>query len=77
MPRPRPTAAFQEVAEVGKTPMIVRVTRERLLQAIRDAGIDIPNNAKVTFFVPGGGDYSNTHIDLDDNEQIVSVRYEK
>lgn len=80
MPRPRPTAAFREVPEVGKTPMVVRVTRSLLLQAIRDAGIDLPhsvNAVSVTFMVPGGGDYSNCQVDLDDDQQVVSVRYEK
>lgn len=57
------------------TPMIVVVTRSVLIRAIREAGIDVPDNAQVTFQVPGGGDYSNCEVDLDDEEQVVSVRY--
>lgn len=63
-----------------RTPMIVTVDRSTLLAAIRDAGIDIPKQASaisVTFRVPGGGDYSSCDVELDDNEQVISVRYER
>lgn len=75
MPRAHP--AFEERPAAGKMPMIVRVTRSALLAAIRMEGIEVPCDAKVTFYVPGGGDYSNTHVELDDTDQVISVRYER
>ena len=75
MPRAHPT--FEERPVGGKMPMIVRVTRSALLAAIRMEGIDVPSNAKITFHVPDGGDYSNTEVELDDTDQVISVRYEK
>ena len=31
---------------------------------------DLPDNAEVTFYVPGGGDWSNTSIDITDEYPI-------
>lgn len=74
-------AIFKErPVQERKTPMVIIVDRSTLLAAIRDAGIDIPKQASaisVTFRVPGGGDYSSTDVELDDKEQVISVRYEK
>lgn len=77
MPRPRPTQVFHEEPVKGKTPMIVRVTASSIITAIRDAGIDIPGDARVTFHVPSGGDYSGMDVDLNEHEQVISVRYER
>lgn len=69
--------AFKEEMILTPQPMIVTVSRSTLIAAIRDAGIDVPPNAEVTFRVPGGGDYSSTDVELDDKEQVISVRYKK
>lgn len=65
-----------EEHESGKRPMIVVVSRSTLIAAIRDAGIKVPVDADVTFRVPSGGDYSGVDVELDDKEQVISVRYE-
>lgn len=73
----QPAIFEEQPLEKRKTPMVILVSRSTLLAAIRDAGIDVPSNAEVTFRVPGGGDYSSTDVALDDREQVISVRYEK
>jgi hypothetical protein len=58
-------------------PMVVTVSRSVLLAAIRANGINVPADAEVTFYVPGGGDYSSTAVELNDKEQVVSVRWKE
>lgn len=47
-----------------------------LHQLLRNAGVDVPANARVYFAVPGGGDWSNTDIDIDAGHPIY-VSWEK
>lgn len=72
-------SVFHEVpaARDRRTPMIIQVTRSTLLAAIRQSGIEVPDDAEVTFRVPGGGDYSNMDVELDNSSTFVSVRYLK
>jgi len=39
------------------------------------AGYTVPDSATVSFLVPSGADWSNTHVDVDD-ENPVYVRWE-
>lgn len=43
-----------------------------ILELLRKAGHDIPEQAvlRVYFAVPGGGDWSNTDIDIDKNHPL-------
>lgn len=68
-------AQFEVVPESAKVPMAIHITRQVLLDAVRASGIDIPEDAQVTFRVPGGGDYSNCDVDLDEDHQKVTIRY--
>lgn len=36
---------------------------------------DIPPQAKVTIRVPGGGDWSNQDIELDNKENVINVSW--
>lgn len=50
----------------------VKIGRAELLCALAHAGYtDIPADARVEFDVPGGGDWSNTSIDIDDQNPLV------
>jgi hypothetical protein len=40
--------------------------RHKLLALLRAAGHDVPDNAGIFVQVPGGGDWSNTTLDIDD-----------
>ncbi len=42
-----------------------------LVRMLREQGHDIPDNATVTFTTPGGGDWSNTDIDIDDDHPVI------
>jgi hypothetical protein len=50
----------------------LRLTREDMLQALRLLGVEISEDASVTIrmHVPGGGDWSNTDLDVDDENPI-------
>lgn len=61
-----------------KTTLVTTVKRHRLilddesLQSIlRTAGYFVPDNAKITFSVPGGGDWSSCDIDVDKDSPVV------
>lgn len=40
--------------------------RPTLLALLRQAGHDVPDNAGIFVRVPGGGDWSNEQLDIDD-----------
>lgn len=48
----------------------LEITRWDLLNMVRKAGHVIPDDALVEFYVPGGGDWSNTAIDIDESNPI-------
>ena len=37
----------------------------------------IPDRADITFQVPGGGDWSGQAVNVDDEEQVISVSWEE
>jgi hypothetical protein len=53
----------------------ITVGREALLLMLRDAGFSVPASAAVVVKVPGGADWSNTDLDIDDDTHIT-VRFE-
>jgi hypothetical protein len=48
----------------------VELTAKHLLAMLAKQGQRIPSDAKITFHVPGGGDYSNMAIDIDDEKPV-------
>jgi hypothetical protein len=38
---------------------------------LEQEGVIIPSDAKITVQVPGGGDWSNTELDVDDKNPVV------
>ncbi len=49
----------------------VELDGRALVRMLREQGHDIPDNATVTFTTPGGGDWSNTDIDIDDDHPVI------
>lgn len=47
----------------------ITLDRDALLKLLREQ-LHIPENADVYFQVPGGGDWSNTSVDVDDENPI-------
>lgn len=46
------------------------LTDEDLIALLNKAGLDIPDGAVVTVAVPGGGDWSNTDLHIEDYRTI-------
>ena len=69
--------------EKHSIPMILEVSKSLLLETInrerqRTHQDPIPvNHCEVTVRVPGGGDWSNTDLDLNDQEQVIQVRWKE
>lgn len=56
----------------------IRVSRHQLVQMLQRDGLDVvPDDAAVTVRVPGGGDYSNTDLDIDQDTDIKITWQEK
>lgn len=47
-----------------------------VINMLRKDGYEIPDKATVTFTVPGGGDWSNCALDLDDEDQPIEVTWD-
>lgn len=62
---------------IGPVPRSVRITKSQLVDLLIKEGLLIPSNATVTFKVPSGGDYSGVAVEMDNKEQIITVRYER
>lgn len=52
----------------------IDLTREQVADALRLAGFNLPDNADIFVRVPGGGDWSNTDLMIDD-EITLQVTY--
>ena len=54
------------------TEVVIELTGDDIVKALVDAGyIDMPESSSCVFKVPGGGDYSNMDVDVDDNAKVV------
>lgn len=49
----------------------VRLNHRNIRELLEQQGLDIPTNARITIDVPGGGDWSNTSLDVDDANPVV------
>jgi len=56
------TTSVDKRIELGFTAIRLLLERE---------GITLPTGAKITVTVPGGGDWSNTELDIDDHTPVV------
>lgn len=64
----------------GTTPMIMQVGRSHLLwlinkQLMEEGKPELPPETEVTFKVPGGGDFSNEEVSLNNQGQILTFRW--
>jgi len=48
-----------------KTNHTLEINRGKLLAILRKAGYEVPTTADAHMRIPGGGDWSNTDLDLD------------
>ncbi len=50
----------------------IKLTGEDIIKALVEAGyIDMPDSATCEFEVPGGGDYSNMSVAVDEDAKVV------
>lgn len=68
---------LREESVETKIPRVVLIGRHHIVRILKDEGIDIPPDASISFRVPSGGDYSGCDVELDDKQQVISVRYSR
>lgn len=51
------------------------LTKQQLVSALQAAGHQVPVDAHIYVDVPGGGDWSNQPLDLDDTHQPLNVTW--
>ena len=56
-------------------PMIMTLNAKQVWAAITAAGGNIPPDAEITVSIPGGGDYSNMDLALDDDRVVLNIRW--
>jgi len=44
--------------------------RDEIIEFLRNKGRDVPTSADIFVRVPGGGDWSNTNLDLDQDTSV-------
>lgn len=49
----------------------MRFNGQEIIAALRAHGFRVPHTARVSVRVPGGGDYSNMTLDIDQNTPVV------
>lgn len=70
-----PPIKVKTVTTVDRT-LRIELTRDDILRLLRADGYKIPNDADVEFRVPGGGDWSNMDVGIDE-ENPVSIRWKE
>lgn len=53
----------------------IKISGAQIIDLLRGGGFDVPDNAAVTVAVPGGGDWSNTTLDLN-CDSTVQIAWE-
>ncbi len=62
---------LKRTAEVStQTKHHVKLTGEGLRQLFADAGFKVPKHACIAVRVPGGGDWSNTNLEIDQDHVL-------
>jgi len=56
-------------------PMIMTFNASALREALNAAGANIPPGADITVRIPGGGDYSNMDLELDNQNVVLDIRW--
>lgn len=54
------------VNETVSTKKHITIRRSDLIELLALEGISVPDHAEITFHIPGGSDWSNMDLDLDD-----------
>lgn len=49
----------------------VELSRSEMFELLTKAGYEIPNSAEIFICIPGGGDWSNTSLDIDDDHPVT------
>ena len=49
----------------------MEITTEQIIQALRKAGFPIDEKAKITVYIPGGGDWSDTDLEIESVKVIL------
>lgn len=62
------------VTEVHK--VTITLDRRCLRDLLKERGFDVPENAQINVRIPGGGDWSNTLLDITEECPVV-VYYEE
>ncbi len=57
-----------------KTSYSIELSGADIINLLNEAGVAAPKNAVVEFDVPGGGDWSNMSVDID-QDNPVTVRW--
>lgn len=60
----------QRVVKTTTTDYHLTLDKKSIIKMLDNTGITIPPNAVITFHVPGGGDWSNSVIDVDEEHPI-------
>ena len=47
------------------------LSRIDVIAIMRKSGLDVPDDAQVAVDVPGGGDWSNTRLDVDQDSPLI------
>lgn len=59
-----------EVTKHIKTKYYVTVSNDDIVEYLKLKGHDVPGDCKVSFRVPGGGDWSGMDVDIDDDTPV-------
>lgn len=49
----------------------MRLTPDIIIRALENCGITVPDSAEITVHIPGGGDWSNTDLDISDAHPVI------
>lgn len=79
IPETLPVAGPMSIAKVVETrrKYSLNLTKVQLMAAFQMWGISVPDNARITMQVPGGGDWSNTAIELGDDVATLDINWEE
>lgn len=64
----KPKVTTRTITRKDKT---IQLTRDNILELLWGADYDIPTDATVEFRVPGGGDFANCNIDIDEDNPVI------
>jgi hypothetical protein len=68
-----PMKLTKKVSVVTTERCVLKLDRDEIVRLLRHAGVNIPDGPDicVDFLVPGGGDWSNTTVDVDAEHPVT------